>query len=78
MMMSSLVVKKTLMISRFAENDLPEPGVPKKQAVWIFQQFAVCHNEVIAESIQAIIKSFTTLEKLTGSKRYENRCAGSG
>ena len=30
MIMSSSVIRKTLIISRFALNDLPEPGVPKK------------------------------------------------
>ena len=42
-MLSSLVKRKTLMISRFAANDLPEPGVPKNSPFGFlrFLRFAI-------------------------------------
>lgn len=38
MMMSSFVKRNTLTISRFAENDLPEPGVPRYRPFALFCQ----------------------------------------
>jgi len=36
--MSSSVIRKTLIISRFAANDFPEPGVPKKRPLGLLSR----------------------------------------
>ena len=76
---SSLVSKKQLAISRFALKDLPEPGVPKIKPLGFFQQLSVHHDEVVGQSIDAIVQSFfPVLEQFLRSKGHKDSCGTGG
>ena len=58
MMTSSLVSKKQLAISRFALKGLTGTRRTQNQAVGVFQQLSVHHDEVVGQSIDAVVQGF--------------------
>ena len=54
-------------------------GSAQNQTVGVLQLFAVNHNQVVGQSIQAIIQAFfAVVEQLLCGKRHKNRCAAGG
>ena len=54
-------------------------GRTQNQAVGIFQLFPVYHNQIVGQSIQAIIQAFlAVVEQLLCGKRHKNRRAAGG
>ena len=62
-------MRKALVISRFAEKLLPEPGVPEDQTVRVFELLAVNHDHVVGERIQPVIQRLAALKKLLRRER---------
>ncbi len=78
MMMSSSVMRKAFVISRFAEKDLPLPGVPKISPLGFLSLLAVKHDHVVGQCVQPVVQSFAALKQLLRGEGDENCCAGSG
>ena len=63
----------------FRREGFPTAGCTQNQAVGVFEQLPVHHNEVVGQGIQPAIQGFfPVLEKLLRSERYENRRGGCG
>lgn len=64
----------TLCAERFAGA-----GGAEDQAIGVLQLFAVNHNQVVGQGVQAIIQAFfAVVEQLLCGKRHKNRCAAGG
>ena len=54
-------------------------GGAQNQTVGVLQLFAVNHNQIVGQSIQAIIQAFfAVVEQFLCGKRHKNRCAAGG
>ena len=54
-------------------------GSAQNQTVGVLQLFAVHHNQVVGQGVQAIIQAFlAVVEQLLCGKRHKNRCAAGG
>lgn len=54
-------------------------GSAQNQTVGVLQLFAVNHNQVVGQGVQAIIQAFlAVVEQLLSGKRHKNRCAAGG
>ena len=54
-------------------------GGAEDQAIGVLQFLPVYHNQVVGQSIQAIIQAFlAVVEQLLCGKRHKNRCAAGG
>ena len=75
---SSSVTRNALAISRFAEKLLPEPGVPRISPLGFFSFFAVHHDEVVGQGIQAVVQRFFSalIQFLRGKGDEDGRAAG--
>ena len=52
---------------------LTRTGRTQNQAVGVFEQLAVNHNEVVGKSVDTAVQSFLSgLEQLLGGKGYKN------
>ncbi len=54
---SSSVESAICTISSLADIDLPEPDTPKRKAVAVEQQAAICHNHVLADGVLPIVQT---------------------
>ena len=54
-------------------------GSAQNQTVGVLQLFAVNHNQVVGQGVQAIIQAFlAVVEQFLCGKRHKNRCAAGG
>ena len=54
-------------------------GSAQNQTVGVLQLFAVYHNQVVGQGVQAIIQTFlAVIEQLLRGERHKNRCAAGG
>ena len=54
-------------------------GSAQNQTVGVLQLFAVHHNQVVGQGVQAIIQAFlAVVEQLLCGKRHKKRCAAGG
>ena len=57
----------------FCAKGLAGTRCPKYQAVGVFQQLSVHHDEVVGQSVDAVVQSFfPVLEQLLSGKRHKN------
>ena len=71
--------QKTVGDLTLGAEGLAGTGGAENQAVGVFQQLAVHHDEVAGQGIDAIVQRlFAVLEKLLGGERYEDGCGAGG
>ena len=51
----------------------------QNQTIWVFQQLSVHHNEVVGQSIDAVVQSFfPVLEQFLRSEGHKDSCGTGG